>query len=225
MKTRDCWHFVLLSVVLLAATSGIAMAQSDDAETADDEKAAAEQTGESEEAPGFVYTTDYLKKRFGDEEGEAAPGVITNESLAEQPDQPAEPPSTAFTNEDLTERFGSAEAAGKEAPQTDVALPRATDEDPGEAEAGDEPGRPSLSPAERAQRITEIDAELKRLEKRLLAIRNPLLAGSVPPTDEERADEEGLDNTERVRRTEAKIDELRSTLDELRSPTDDSPDD
>ena len=61
----------------------------------------------------------------------------------------------------------------------------------------------------------QIDAQLKHLEKRLLAIRNPLLAGTEPASEEEAKAQAGMDNADRARRTEEKIEELRRSLDEL----------
>ena len=181
------------------------MSSSEDAQTA------SEQAAPSEDSADFVYTTDYLKKRLA--ESEETPTVYTNEDLAEEEsDEPEALPETTFTNDDLRERFGNegAEDAAEE-PVEDAA------EEP-EAEAPAEPpAEPAMSSTERTQLIARIDGDLRRLEKRILAIHNPLLAGTVPSTEEEQVAEAGMDNVERLQRTEAKIDELKSVLDELRT--------
>lgn len=224
MGRRHSFLLLLAGALLLVWTVGPALAQSDSAETPEDDPATEERTAESEKTENLVYTTDYLKKRFSDEdegedgagdeeeEDEAPPAIITNESLNEQAARPTETPSAAFTNDDLQQRFGSAEADDSAAQERGAPIPGPSAEVTGEAEAGAEDARPALSPEERARRIAEVDAELARLEKRLRAIRNPLLAGTAPPTAEEQRDEEGLDNVERLRRTEARIDELNRTF-------------
>jgi hypothetical protein len=255
MQKRDSRRFVLIGVLLLILTATFAVAQTDSDETSDDERTDAEQPAASQEEAGVVYTTDYLKERFGEKadaesdvaaeedavdeaeeaevEAEATPGAFTNEDLkerfgadeeavdeAEEAEVEAEATPGAFTNEDLKERFGADEDAAaeteevaEEAEAEAAAEPEATTE----PEAPAEPTEPALSPEERARLISEIDEELERLDKRLLALKNPLLAGTVQQTPEERTEETGLDNAERLRRTEEKIDELKATLEELRS--------
>jgi hypothetical protein len=161
------------------------------------------------------------------------PGVFTNADLqADEPigdtetEEPAPvepaPAPGVFTNDDL-------EPIVSDDPQ-DVEEEEAVEgegEGEGETEAEAAPAEPAAAAAaaadspmtvgERAERIAEIDAQLKRLEKRLLAIRNPLLAGTVPSTQEEIEAEAGLDNEQRAKLTEDKIAELRKTLDELRT--------
>jgi hypothetical protein len=220
MQKRNSRHFVLIGALLLILTATFAMAQTDSDETSDEEQTDAKQSTASEEQEGVVYTTDYLKERFGEKE-DASPDVVSDETLSEQP---AEPPPGAFTNEDLKERFGPDEDAATESGEA-VEEAEAEAEAPAEPEDAAEPAEPALSPAERAQLVSEIDDELERLEKRLLALKNPLLAGTVPPTAEEQTEEEGLDNAERLRRTEEKIDELKTTLEELRSESEGPPDD
>ena len=213
-------HFRLLlfaGVVLLVWATGFAAAQSDDADAREDTKtddAAKKAAGDDTTGSSDVYTTDYLKKRFAEQKGDTPGDVITNESLSEQADQAPQEPSAAYTNEDLQKRFGSSEPSAEPTSTPPAATAETTEETP----AVTEPGEPPLPPEERARRIAEIDAELKRLEKRLVAVRNPLLAGTAQPTEEERAAEQGLDNAERLRQIEAKMDELKATLEELRTP-------
>jgi hypothetical protein len=230
MKKQSIALAPLIWVLLLLLTAGLAAAQSESDEAADDEEARPAPAEEPESGTGVVYTTDYLKKRFSEEQ-DKAPSVITNESLRQREAEPAPVPTTAFTNEDLAERFGAEEAAEEEGADSGEPPESEAEEegaDPGEPpeseetssadeETALEPAEPAMSAEERAELVSEIDAELARLEKRLLAIRNPLLAGTAPPTDEEAAEEAGLDSAERLRRTEAKIDELKQALEELRT--------
>lgn len=161
----------------------------------DNDAASAEPSADSAD---FVYTTEYLKKRLSETQDGAA-AVYTNETLNEQA-AVARTPETAFTNDDLDEHFVGNDQAAAEAPT--------------------EPAQPSMTSDERAARIGEIDDELERLSKRMLAIRNPLLAGTAPATDEERAAQAGLDNEQRLLQTEAKIEELKQALEELRGQVD-----
>jgi len=218
MQKRNSRRFVLIWGLLLVLTATFALAQTDSDETSDDEQAASKQRTASAEKDGVVYTTNYLKERFG-EKDDAAPAEDSDETLIEET---AEVPPGAFTNEDLKQRFGSDEEAAPEtdedaAPETDEDAAEVETEVPAEPETAAEPAEPALSPEERAQLISEIDDEIERLDKRLLALKNPLLAGTVPPTPEEQTEEAGLGNAERLRRTEEKIDELKTTLEELRS--------
>jgi hypothetical protein len=187
MQKRDSRSLWLIWALLLVLPATFAMAQSDSDETSDDEGAEAQQSTASEDKRGVVYTTDYLKERFG-EKDEASPEVISEETLSEQP---IEVSPDAFTNEDLRERFGGDEEAATE---TDEAEAEAEAEAPAEPEAAAEPAAepaaPAMSSEERARLVSEIDDELKRLEKRLLALKNPLLAGTAPPTPDERYEEE-----------------------------------
>jgi len=202
MKKRNSAVFVLVWALLLALPAGFAMAQSDSEEAAE-----SEQTAEGTEA---VYTLEDLEKLAKDKESAA---VYTNKSLTEETAAPKPAPGESYSNKDLSERFGNEDptqaedqpAAGADAEPVEAAEPAAEPETA-------EPVEPAMSAEERAQLIADVDGELAQLEKRLLAIKNPLLAGTAKPT----ADEAGLDSTERLRRTEEKIDELRKTLEELR---------
>lgn len=222
MQKRNSRNFWLIWALLLVLPATFAMAQSDSDETSDDEGAEAQQSTASEEKKDVVYTTDYLKERFGDKD-EASPEVISDDAPS---DQPIEVSPDAFTNEDLRERFGGDEEAATETGEAGAAAEteaEAEAEAPAEPEAAAEAAAPAMSPEERARLVSELDDELKRLEKRLLALKNPLLAGTAPPTPEERDEEVGLDSAERLRRTEEKIDELKATLEELRSESDAPP--
>ena len=178
----------------LVLTTGFAVAQNDGEQG----------SGADSNNTETVYTTEDLKKLDQDK----SPAVYTNESLAEEPAEVTPAAAEAYSNKDLSERFGNERPP--EAGQDTVAT-ETVDEAP-QVETEPEAEEPSMSSAERAEHITDIDTELERLEKRLLAIKNPLLAGTEKPT----ADENGLDNTERLKRTEEKIDELKKVLEELR---------
>lgn len=202
MKKANVARTTLVAMLLLALSAGFAMAQSGD----DD--------GRSERAE-VVYNNEYLQKRLA--ETEEQPTVYTNRSLSDAPAEPAATPpaaaSGAYTNKDLPERAAGAPAAAPEDQAPAEQAEPAVDAE----EAATPAAEPTLSAEQRAQRINDIDEELKRLEKRMLAIRNPLLAGTDQPSDEERAQEQGMDNNQRLRQTEDKIDELRTLIEDLRS--------
>jgi hypothetical protein len=225
MGNRSFGWILLTGALALVLTANLAAAQSESDPPAEERQTTAKTEAETEEGADTVYTTDYLEKRFAEKKEGASPTVFTNESLDEAADEPAEAAPGTFTNEDLRERFGTGEepeaATGEEAPEVEAEADE--DEETREPEPETVSGEPSLSAAERARRIADIDDELERLEQRLVAVRNPLLAGTAPPTEEERADEAGLDNTERLRQIEAKIDELRATLAKLRAQDGASP--
>ena len=181
------------------------MAQSDSVQGSD-----AEADGNTEQTRSEnVYTMEDLNRLA---QNEASPAVYTNESLSEEPAEATPASAEAYTNRDLNQRFGNEDLSQAD---DDSAM----DEGVGEAETPEtetepeEPAQaePSMSPEERAGHIAEIDDELERLERRLLAITNPLLAGTEKPT----ADEAGLDNIERLHRTEEKIEELKQALEDL----------
>ena len=221
-------RLALILMVALLATLVPAIAQESDAEAADTQ----------EGAEGLVFTNDELEKRLAD--AGAPTTVFTNDDLkADEPEAEdegeadadeadpiprakavvrAQPAGAAFTNDDLKERFGNeeaeaaaalAEAIGEAPPAEEAAA------EPAEPAAPAEPAEPKMSDAERSKQIAEIDAQLKHLEKRLLAIRNPLLAGTEPASEEESKAQAGMDNADRARTTEEKIEELRRSLDEL----------
>ena len=83
MQKRNSRRFVLIWALLLVLTVTFAMAQTDSDETSDDDQAAAKQRTASAEQGGVVYTTDYLKERFG-EKDDAAPAEVSDETLLEQ---------------------------------------------------------------------------------------------------------------------------------------------
>jgi hypothetical protein len=89
--------------------------------------------------------------------------------------------------------------------------------------SGGAPASPAASHEQRsaatrklvAERIGRLEQQLARLRKKALSIRNPFLP-RVPLTDEEKAREAGLDNTERLALTQARIEQLEQELRQLR---------
>ena len=161
-----------------------------------------------------VYTTDDLKRDIAAQGDAAAGAVYNNRYLSERFAAPANP-DAAFTNQDLRERFGN------ETPGTTPAAPAPATEAASTApEAAATPGTPPpqaatrpITDEERARRIDVLEKELAQLEQRVLAIKNPLLAGTAAPLEGEKA---GMDAVARLKVTEAKIDELKKSLEELK---------
>jgi hypothetical protein len=165
-----------------------------------------------------VYTKDHLREQI---DGSAkSPSVIYNENLKSKDAEKGDAPAIVFTNDTLTKRYGEPDPAPAPSARTGDALPF-----PGidpEPDAGADPNadpaaEPKMSSEERTQRIAEIEEQIKRLEKRTLAIRNPLLAGTYPATAEERTEEKGMRNPDRLKKVETQIEDLRAELQELRS--------
>jgi len=208
---------VLLIVLSLFCTSW-AVAQ-EDAKKDDTEKKATEaKAKESDGSKDEVYTKEHLRKQA--DESVKSPSVIYNENLKKKPAGGSDTPAIVFTNETLTQRYGDPEPAPEPQAGTTKPSPGGTGDqtaDPN-AEPGAEPeAEPAMSPAERTKRVAEIETQIERLEKRTLAIKNPFLAGTVPPTDEERTNEKGLNNPERLQGVESQIAELKTELAELQS--------
>ena len=109
-----------------------------------------------------------------------------------------------FTNDDLAARYGPA-PAHKPAPAP-AAAAEATPPEP--APQGKNVEAP---PAEVVAQREFLVAELERLRRREMSLRNPLLPRE-PPTDAEAAREEGLDNAERLAVVQAQI---RTTAEQL----------
>ncbi len=83
---------------------------------------------------------------------------------------------------------------------------------PGAAPAAATPGAAAVEEVDPIAKAAELQAQIERLDKRLLSLRNPLLRGVTPATDEENAEMAGQGNVEQVRRTEEKLAELRAEL-------------
>ena len=155
-------------------------------------------------------------KKSDDKASKEGPVVLTNEDLAKKEgDEPL-----VFTNDYLRKKFGDPEpetpAAGTPAEGGEKTGEASGEAKQGEAaEAEGKAAEEELTPEQRAQRISEIQTEIERLNKRLLSIRNPLLAGVNPATEEERAEQAGKDNRERLQMTQDKIAKLEAELAEL----------
>ncbi len=212
---------VLLIVLSLFCTTW-AVAQNDDTKTDTEKKASESKAKQGDESKDTVYTKEHLREQV--DESAKSPSVIYNENLERKSAAGGDTSTIVFTNQTLTQRYGDPEPAPE---------PRAaagtTQPSPGTAPAGDaaadpnaEPGaepdaEPAMSPEERTQRIPEIEAEIGRLEKRTLAIKNPFLARTAPPTNEERTKEQGMNNPERLQSVESQMAKLKAKLQELQS--------
>ncbi len=115
-----------------------------------------------------------------------------------------------LTNEGLVEIFGERR---EELPS--AAVPYETPSADADASAEDEPDAGStMAPGERTRRINEIRLDLRRLRSNLLRYRNPLLP-RPDVTDDEAAEQRGLDNVQRIELTNEKIAALEAELTEL----------
>ena len=189
---------MLLVVLVVAGTS--AWAQSDDPEgqgaqeKQEDKSEKPSQKAEKKKTPDelpAVITNDYLNKLFGEE-------------AAEPEEQPAPAAGKPAAGKPATKGAETDKAAaGKKPPKSE-----------------DEKAEAEMSPAERQKRIAAIDAELERLDKRKLALRNPLLRGTVPPTESETADEQGMNNIKIIERNEKRIEELKAEKAKLQGQSD-----
>jgi hypothetical protein len=135
------------------------------------------------------------------EEKTELPTVITNDFLKRysKPEDSAPRPATPATP------ATAKPAAGAKPGAADTKTPAAPAK----------PGEEEMSPEEKAKRIAEIDTELARLDRRILALKNPLLRGGVPPTAEERQAEAGMNNIEMIQSTEKRIADLKEEKKEL----------
>ena len=205
---------LLIALSLFGASWAVAQ---DDAKKSDTEKKTAE-SGKAGDSQDSVYTKDDLREQI---DGSAkSPSVIYNENLKSKTAEKGDAPAIVFTNESLTKRYGEPDPAPAPSARTEDALPfPGIDPDPDAgADPNADPGaEPEMSSEQRTQRIAEIEEQIKRLEKRTLAIRNPFLAGTYPATDEERTEEKGMRNPDRLKKVETQIEDLRAELQELRS--------
>ena len=211
---------VLLIVLSLFCTISWAVAQEDAKKTDTEKKASASESEakESGQNKDTVYTKEDLKEQV--DESAKSSSVIYNENLEKKSAESGDTSAVVFTNETLSTRYGNPEprAAGETtepSPGTAPAEDRAADPN-AEPEAEPE-AEPAMSAEARTKRIAEIEAQIARLEKRTLAIKNPFLAGTVPATDEERTNEQGQTNPQRLEGVESQIAELKAELQELQS--------
>jgi len=192
-RSRVWWFVSLIAVLALSPAWTLAEGEKKSDETAKADTAAGKESAE----------TAKTDTEAGKPTGEKAelPAVITN---------------------DFLQRYRDASTA--EAASDEPAAPKAKARPGGakSAKPGAEPGpakaaEPKMSEAERSARIAEIDAELERLDRRILALKNPLLRGTVPPTEEEKQDEKGMNNIEMIQSTEQRIAELKSEKRDLQN--------
>jgi hypothetical protein len=162
MRKHNTAWFVLFWGLCLVLVSTVAVAQGDE-QPAEDTEPAAEQSEVSEDSPDFVYTMEYLKKRA---ENAQATGV-TNKTLDDQFAEPAQTSGSAITNDDLQDRFGEEAEEGEEAAEDETS----DTEEATEPAAAAEPTEPSMSDAERAELITELEAKIGELQEQLDELR------------------------------------------------------
>jgi len=155
-------------------------------------------------------------------EGSSTAGSSKSESQAAAPHNEAEGEATTYTNEDLERMFGPTEAApaGEAAAEKGrapahkggVATPDAL------ATIADEVAREEMRKKLTAEAQAEIaakTAEVKKLEQRILRIKNPLLPRpEADMTPEEIGEWNGLSATERVAATEERLQKARAELSE-----------
>lgn len=202
---------VLLIVLSLCCTTW-AVAQEDVKKTGTEEQASESKAKQSDESTDMVYTKEHLREQVDD--SAKSPSVIYNENLERKPAGRGDTSAIVFTNETLTQRYGDPEPAPGPRAGAGTTQPL-----PGTAPAGDAAAaaESAMSPAERTRRIVETEAEIERLGKRTLAIKNPYLARTAPPTDEERTNEQGMSNVERLQSVESQMAELKAELQKLQS--------
>jgi len=163
-KHNTAW-FVLFLALSLVLVSTPVVAQSDE-QPAENAKPAAEQSEVSEDSPDFVYMMEYLKQRAEDEQ---ATGV-TNKTLDDQFAEPAQTSGSAITNDDLQDRFSEEGEEGEEGEE--AAEDETSDtEEATEPAAAAEPTEPSMSDAERAELITELETKIGELQEQLDELR------------------------------------------------------
>ena len=184
-------------IALILCSTTWAMAQTDSSET-DSKQQGAETATESKD---FVHTTESMNKTLEGSE-KSSQTVYNNKYLREKFDEPGKPESSGYSNEDLDKSF-------KPLPPAETAP---TEEDDDATAVEDE-----MSDEDRAKHVQAMSDEIERLEKRRLAVTNPLLAGTAPPTDAEREEEDGKSNVEKLAAIDSKIAALTESLAKLQT--------
>lgn len=126
------------------------------------------------------------------------PAVITNEYL-ERLFGPAEPPKKETTSQ----------AAGGEAPSDPLKAM---------AEEQDHAREQQTLAADRDKKIVDAQARVKELERQVLEQKNPLLPRPKISKDEAEA-QKGMNNQERVTRTQEQLEQARKDLEKLQNGT------
>jgi hypothetical protein len=136
---------------------------------------------------------------------------------APRPAKPARPaadaPPSSFSNDDLERMFGKVEE--KPAPDPDAGLPKLPDP---VGEVADWQAQRTAAERRRdeaAARVAQLEGEIRDLEQRQLAVRNPLLARPDPPAGMEGGWEK-MSGPERVAALDARLAALRERLAEAR---------
>jgi len=165
----------------------------------------------------------------GEEKGSEAAGKKPRKPPLEEKASPSKgaEPVPLYTNEDLERMFGPSTGSGATPPSSATAQPgqpaaaRPEDEKPSDPLKAieDEQAREAdrkLRIAEAERAVAEAEARVKELEKRALALRNPFLPRPELPPEEAEA-WKGLNNEERLERTEAALEEAKKALEEARA--------
>ena len=150
-------------------------------------------------------TSSQKKEDEKEAAGQQKPGPGKKEAAGD----PAQP----YTNEDLERMFGRSRSSRKaEAGSATSGLPAGTkkDEEGLENEKAQVPTR-----QEAEQQLAAAEARVKDLERRILAVRNPLLPRPQLSTEEAEASK-GLDNVQRLKLTQEALEAARKELQEAR---------
>jgi hypothetical protein len=122
-----------------------------------------------------------------------------------------------FTNEDLDKLFGPppesapAEEGAVPAPPTAESAPVPAPK--AEKKAAADPAAKQAAIEKLEKKITELRESIPALEKRALAIHNPLLAPPQPP-DDDRESWDAADSQQRLERTQTELKDARESLEE-----------
>jgi len=155
-------------------------------------------------------------------EGSSTAGSSKSESEETAPEKEPKGEKTTYTNEDLERMFGPApDAPAKDAAagQGKAPAPKGGAQTPDPlATIADEVAREEMRKKLTAEAQAEIaakTAEVKKLEQRILRIKNPLLPRpEADMTPEEIGEWNGLSATERVAATEERLKKARAELSE-----------
>ena len=138
------------------------------------------------------------------------PASAAKEAKPVKPAKPVADAPTSFSNDDLEKMFGKAEE--KPTPDsTDAGLPKLPDP---LGEVSDWQGQREAAARRRddaAARVAQLEGEIRDLEQRELAVRNPLLPRPAPPAGME-AGWEKMSGPERVTAIDARLAQRREEL-------------
>lgn len=137
------------------------------------------------------------------------PAPAVKEAKPVKPAKPVADAPTSFSNDDLEKMFGKVEE--KPASDPDAGLPKLPDP---MGEVSDWQGQREAAARRRddaAARVAQLEGEIRDLEQRGLAVRNPLLPRPAPPAGME-AGWEKMSGTERVMAIDARLAQRREEL-------------